>query len=101
MTVDELLARLQTEPVVPLPTAEWDALAPAFHEVERHNTYISGDLVIVEAGEVLLAVEEPSSQERTVRRLANRDEADAFVRDRLDTYERMWDGCGCRVEYYV
>ena len=23
-----------------------------------------------------------------------------FVKGRLDTYERMWDGCGCRVSYY-
>ena len=46
-----------------------------------------------------MAVEEPTSRQRVLRRLAE-DEVAAFVKDRLDTYERMWDGCGCKVEYF-
>jgi len=23
-----------------------------------------------------------------------------FIKDRLDVYNRMWDRCDCRVEYY-
>ena len=23
-----------------------------------------------------------------------------FVAERMDQYERMWDGCGCRIDYY-
>jgi hypothetical protein len=26
--------------------------------------------------------------------------AQQFVADRMAQYERMWDGCGCRVRYY-
>ena len=26
-------------------------------------------------------------------------EARAFVEERLETYDRMWDGCGCKVHY--
>ena len=47
----------------------------------------------------MVAVEEPSSRERVVR-LIEEHEVQAFVEDRLDTYERMWDGCGCKVAYY-
>jgi len=36
-----------------------------------------------------------------VRRLGGEDEARAFIRDRLDTYDRMWDGCGCKIDYYA
>ena len=45
-------------------------------------------------------VEQPEPGKRALRRLAA-DEVDDFVRDRLAIYERMWDGCGCRVDYYA
>jgi hypothetical protein len=35
-----------------------------------------------------------------IRRLADEAAAARFVADRLATYERMWDGCGCRIDYY-
>ncbi len=99
MTVEELTTRLASEKVVSLPTPEWESMKDAFEEVERHATFIAGDLVIVRRHGVLYALEEPSSRERVLRRL-HEDEVRSFVRDRLETYERMWDGCGCRVEYY-
>lgn len=47
-----------------------------------------------------LVQEQTPSGEVLVRRFATRDDADAFVDDRLQTYDRMWDGCGCKVRYY-
>ncbi len=35
-----------------------------------------------------------------LRRFDSDGEAFRFVADRLDTYERMWDGCGCRIDYF-
>ena len=34
-----------------------------------------------------------------VRPTESREMADAFVQSRLDTYERMWDGCGCKINF--
>lgn len=99
MTNEELDRRLQSEGIVTLETTEWEKLAGGFEEVERHATFLAGDLVIARNPAGMVAVERPSSRERVVRRLAD-DQVRAFVKDRLDTYERMWDGCGCKVEYY-
>jgi hypothetical protein len=100
MTNDELKRRLLSETIVTLSPAEWAEVEGAFEEVERHGTLIAGDLIIARDGGGLVAVEEPSPRERVVRRLADDAAVRAFVKDRLDTYERMWDGCGCKVEYY-
>lgn len=100
MTHDELSQRLLTETVVTLDPSEWSDVESSFQELERHPTLIAGDLLIARDGEGLVAVEEPSPQQRVVRRLAGDAEVRAFVKDRLDTYERMWDGCGCKVEYW-
>ena len=100
MKTEELARRLETEHVVCLTADAWAALADGIEEVERHSTGVAGDLLIVRVESHLAAVEEPSSGERVLRRLADADEAGEFVRQRLEQYERMWDGCGCMVDYY-
>jgi len=100
MTQDELLQRLAEEGVVPLTAAEWQDVRRAFEVVERHPTFLAGELVIAHSDAGLLAVEEPGDGVRVVRRLGDEAAMRAFVRERMDTYERMWDGCGCKVDYY-
>ena len=101
MTAEELRTQVENEGLVIVPEETWNALAPDFEEVERHPTFIAGDLVIVRLGDALAAVEEPKPGERVLRRLPDADAARAFVEDRMATYDRMWDGCGCRVDYYA
>jgi hypothetical protein len=100
MTAEDLTQRVLAEGIVTLESAEWRQLEDSFDAVERHDTFIAGDLVIARSDGVLVAVEAPTPDKRVIRRLADEGEARAFVRERLDTYERMWDGCGCKVDYY-
>ena len=100
MTPEALTERLTSEGIVTLDLAEWEALSPSFRETERHPTHIRGDLVIVRDSVGAVAVEEPANGKRVLRRLTDDAEVRRFVQDRLDTYDRMWDGCGCKVEYY-
>jgi hypothetical protein len=100
MTFEDLVDRLRRETVVPLTAAEWGEVGPEFEVVERHPTFLAGELLVVRGAGALFAVEAPSTAERTVRRLADDEAMRRFVRERLDTYERMWDGCGCKVDYY-
>lgn len=100
MSADELRLRLRETRIVPLSAEEWTGLAPAFDEIERHDTRLAGELVIFEDEGVFFAVEEPSRDHRVIRRLESEEEVRAFVTKRFEEYERMWDGCGCKVEYY-
>jgi hypothetical protein len=68
--------------------------------VERHPTQLAGDLLIVTLGGGLAAVESPSREARVARHLGGPEEVDSFVKQRLDEYERMWDGCGVKIDYY-
>jgi predicted aminopeptidase len=99
MSPEQLVSRLDGESIVRLAAADWDALAPRFTLVERHDTFLRGDLLIVRTPAGLAAVESPSTGDRVVRRLASEEAARRFVADRLETYERMWNGCGCRIDY--
>jgi hypothetical protein len=101
MTVEQLDQRLQAERIVPILASEWAELASGFVELERHDTLVAGYLLIVHGASGLAAVEQPSPDERVVRLLSDEQEARRFVEERLEQYERMWDGCGCKVDYYA
>lgn len=100
MTPVQLDERLRAERIVPMPAAEWDALAGQIEEIERHDTFIAGPLLIVRTPAGMAAVERPSPATRVVRRIADMTEARSFVDGRLETYDNMWNGCGCKVDYY-
>jgi hypothetical protein len=100
MKLEEFLEKVAAGGPVPLSAEEWEALSPSFPEVERHNTQLAGDLIIVQVGAERMAVESPSREARVARLLGSVEEARTFVAKRMEEYERMWDGCGVKVEYY-
>jgi hypothetical protein len=100
VTSEELNRRLRRERIVPLPTEQWEVLADAYEILERHETLIAGDLLIIRVADGLAAVEQSKPQERVVRWLGDAEDARRFVEDRIETYDRMWDGCGCKIDYY-
>lgn len=100
MDIDTLTDRLAREPIVTITAEAWAAVATQLPVLERHDTLLRGDLLVVRTPVGLAAVESPSPGERVIRRLADEQAARRFVADRLDTYERMWNGCGCRIDYH-
>jgi len=100
MTIEEFNRRLKLGGTVPLSAREWRELADHFPVEERHHTQLAGELLIVRFGGGLAAVEAPSRDARVSRYLGGPEEARAFVARRMEEYERMWDGCGVKVDYY-
>jgi len=100
MTIEEFRKKVTAGGTVPLSADEWKEISASFPEVERHNTQLAGDLVIVDMGGQRVAVESPSRDARVARLLGGVEEARAFVDRRMEEYERMWDGCGVKVDYY-
>jgi hypothetical protein len=58
------------------------------------------DLSIVRREGQLAALERSRPDEWVLRPLATEDEARAFLERRRQEYDRMWDGCGCAIDYY-
>lgn len=86
--------------IVPLTAREWENLSSQFLIEESHQTQLAGELLILRFEEGFFAVEAPSRDARVARLLGGAEEARAFVEKRLEEYERMWDGCGVKVDYY-
>ncbi len=100
MTPGELCTRLAAGEVVVVSLGEWEELAPGFATVLREDTLVSGDILVAEGPCGPVIVEQSRTEERTVRRAADLEAARVFVAERLATYDRMWNGCGCKIDYY-
>ncbi len=100
MEREAFVDKLREGGVVPLSKQEWEGIAKDFPTVASFDTQLAGELLLVRVGDEIAAVEAPSSEARVARLLGDLDTAMAFVKRRLAEYERMWDGCGVKVDYY-
>ena len=66
----------------------------------EEDTRIAGMIRIIEADGSILVQEQTPEGEILVRRVGSAVEAQALVEKRLEAYERMWDGCGCKIDYH-
>ena len=100
MTLAQLMERLNRGDIVPLSAEEWRDLSTHFPVQERHQTQLAGELLLVRSREGLVAIEAPSREARVARFLGDEEAAESFVQKRMEEYERMWDGCGVKVDYF-
>ena len=63
------------------------------------DTHFVGKIVLFEVENEFIAMEEDGKSNYYLRIVKSKEDFDAFVHDRLSIYDRMWDGCGCKVEY--
>ena len=101
MVTSRLLPELRRERVVQRPLADLEAILETAEVVLEHDTKIAGHLRILRiSGEIVFQEQHPEQRQLLLRRMKSLASAEEFVRDRLETYERMWDGCGCKVDYF-
>ena len=66
----------------------------------EEDTLISDKIRILKLDDKIIVQEKTDKNEIALHLLADEKNATEFVNKRLETYEKMWDGCGCKVHYY-
>lgn len=79
---------------------QWERIEPKFEVLERHDTGAKGEILVVKQGDALAIVEQPKPGEFVLRPMEGKDRVTIFVEQRLAAYDRIWDGCGCKIDYY-
>ena len=64
------------------------------------DTYISDKIRLLKYKNDLFIQEKSNKDEYLVRLMKTKKEAEEFIKQRLEIYDSMWDGCGCKVQYY-
>ncbi len=86
--------------VLRLSRDEWEVIARLLEVIETHPALPGSELLLVRFDSRLAAVEQPRGDEWAVRPLSGMTEAREFIRRRQAEHDRMWNGCGCRIDYY-
>ena len=99
MEIDALLEKLGEAPRLGLSPEELAGLLEEADLVREEDTCISGMIRILRLRNTVLVQEETPEREIVIRIRPSVEAAEEFVAGRLEIYERMWDGCGCKVDY--
>lgn len=102
MTAKLLLNKLKRKNIVILPEETLDDILKinGLKIIREDDTHISDQIRILKINSVIILQERTTKHELSLRKLKSIEEANKVVNDRLETYEKMWDGCGCKVDYY-
>ena len=100
MTKSDLLAKIQKQSVIEISRADLASLLENAAVLRSEDTGLSGLCRILSWEGVLLFQEETPRGEVLIREMNSRKAADQLMADRLATYDRMWDGCGCKIDYF-
>jgi hypothetical protein len=95
----DLVARIANHPPLTLRGDELAELMDVAEVLRDADTCLAGRIRVLTLDGVVMVQEQDQDGEILVRRLDTEAAANALVDDRLATYERMWDGCGCTVDY--
>lgn len=97
---ENIVQNLNENQKVYLPLPELNKVL-SFSEIKyEKNTLISDYIRIVKIEGKIVVQEKTDKNEIALHLFDTEEEAEKFVEERLDIYEKMWDGCGCKVRYY-
>jgi hypothetical protein len=96
----ELVAMLQSPAPLPIDRETLIEILETAEVLRQDDTCVAGWIRILSVDGVILVQEETPEGNALTRRMPSIDKANDFVSDRLRSYERMWDGCGCKINYF-
>ena len=100
MKVGGLVEQIEQQAIIVLDGETLSELLDAAEVIRADNTSVSGWIRILRIDRHFVVQEQTPRGEILVRRLNSRKAAERFIEDRLKDYERMWDGCGCKIDYH-
>lgn len=96
-----LTQRIPKDSALAVDTEEVDTLRAACRKIREVDTRFNGVIEVFQTpgGEYILA-EQTLQRQPVIRKVRSPEQADELIRSRLEVYDRMWDGCGCKVDFF-
>ena len=100
MTSEKILTEFNYKKVKLITKKEFEIILKQSKIVKEEKTIIADLIRILNFKGHLIVQETTLRNEIAIRTFKSAKEAEEFVNNRMETYEKMWDGCGCKVDYY-
>lgn len=99
-TLKTILESLSTKHKIFLPINALNNILAYSEIIFEKNTIISDFIRILRIRKHIVVQEMTDKNEIALHLYEDEQKAMTLVNERLDIYEKMWDGCGCKVKYY-
>ncbi len=99
MESTEVIRQIKKLAILALDRKDLEKLLDDSDTIRADDTCVAGWIRILTLGGHVLVQEEAPEGDVLIRRFDSHETAERFVEQRLATYERMWDGCGCKIDY--
>lgn len=87
-----VLDSLETAPVAILAPQNLEDLLRQGEVLREADTHMSDIIRIIDWQGIILVQEKTNKDDFIIRKMDSRDQAEKFLQNRLNTYEKMWDG---------
>lgn len=95
-----LSKRIKTEKFIIISSDELQELLQNSKVVFQQDTRIRDFIRILRYEDYFLLQEKTNLGEIMIRRFETEADAMKLVNERMEIYDKMWDGCGCKINYY-
>ncbi|HQF42116.1 MAG TPA: hypothetical protein PK073_04310 [Ignavibacteriaceae bacterium] len=100
MTTEEIFSKASNSKYLIIEDNELDSVLKSTEIIREEDTHLSDFIRLLKVNDTLFIQEITFKKEVLLRKMDSMKDADLFIQERLDYYERKWDGCGCKIDYY-
>lgn len=100
MDIQKIINNVRKKKYLPVSKEEVNELLAVSKLIIEENTYISDKIRLLEYESELFLQEKTTRDEFLIRKVKTQKDGEDLINRRLEIYNRMWDGCGCKVDYY-
>ena len=100
MNIEKILSTAKKNKYFLINREELEKLLLQSETIIEKDTYISDKIRLLKLDDDLIIQEKTTKDELLIRMVKTKKEAEELIDQRLEIYDKMWDGCGCRVDYY-
>lgn len=100
MNLERIISSVKKNKYLIISEPELNELLSHSKMIIEENTYISDKIRLLKFNDDLILQEKTTKDEYLIRVMKSKKETEQLIKQRLEIYNRMWDGCGCKVDYY-
>jgi hypothetical protein len=97
---ESIVDKLEYGKALAISSKDLDRVLRGTELLDEIDTHLNKTIRLLRYHDHLLLQEYSFDGDILLRKMESREAADALVQARLDTYERMWDGCGCKINFF-
>lgn len=94
------IKKLKINNYIKIVQSDLDELITQSKILLEKDTLISDKIRILQFNGCIFFQEMTGKREFLVRKTKDLNSAKELMANRMEIYEKMWDGCGCKVDYY-